>query len=63
MILVKTAASLASDLVTAICVSFVALFIFLAYFEPMTLDMLAHNAHEIVPQTIDGLIAIIKNLF
>lgn len=63
MTVIKTAASLATSLVTALCLSFVALFIFLAYFEPMTLDALVHQAHEIIPQGIDATVNAIHNLF
>ena len=63
MTVIKTAASLASDFVTAVCLSFVALFVALAYFEPTTLDMLVHQAHDVIPQVIDNTIAFVKNLF
>lgn len=63
MIAIKTAASLVSDFVTALCVTFVLMFFVLAYFEPTTLDGLAHNAHEIVPTVVNGFIAFIMNLF
>lgn len=63
MIVIKTAASLVSDLVMALGLSFLVLFIALAYFEPMLLDTLVHQAHDVVPTVIDGFIAFVKNLF
>jgi len=62
MPVIKTVASLTVDLVSALCMCFVALFIFLAYFEPMTLDALVHQAHDVIPDAIDRTINAIANL-
>ena len=63
MYVIQTAAILAVDAVIAVCLSFVGLFIFLAYFEPMTLDMLVHQAHDVIPVAINSVIDFITNLF
>jgi hypothetical protein len=63
MNVILTAIDITVDFIMVLCAAFVILFIALAYFEPMTLDMLAHQAHEVVPVAIDSIINFIKNLF
>ena len=63
MNVILTAIDIAVDFIMVLSLAFVTLFIYLAYFEPMTLDMLVHQAHEVVPVAIDNIINFIMNLF
>ena len=63
MKVILTAIDIAVDFIMVLCLTFVLMFIYLAYFEPMTLDMLVHQVQEVAPVAIDNIINYIKNLF
>lgn len=62
-VVISTVFSVFWNLVFALCTTLVLTFIALAYFAPMQLDMLVHQAHDVVPATIDSIARHITNLF
>lgn len=62
MSVILTAFNVAVDAVMVLCLTFVAMFIFLAYFEPMILDTLVSQAKDAIPYAIHSVSEFIKHL-
>lgn len=62
MSVILTAFNVAVDAVMVLCLTFVAMFIFLAYFEPMILDTLVSQAKDAIPYAIHSVAEFIKHL-